>query len=138
MTSPDGPNQHARERETDGSMPSFTALITFAVKASIFLNVLALGMSSRPGDAMYLLRRPALLLRSLLAMNVAMPLFAAVLAVAFEGNIEGMHPVATQDIHGSGERRGHRRHEHREAASTRRRSSLSRAGDPGPKNLSPR
>lgn len=63
-------------------------LVLLAVKASIFLNVLALGMSARPGDAMYVLRRPRLLLRSLLAMNVIMPLFAAGLAVAFD-----LHPV---------------------------------------------
>jgi bile acid:Na+ symporter, BASS family len=65
-------------------MASLSALILIAIKASIFLNVLALGMSARPTDALYVLRRPALLLRSLLAMYVIMPLFAAALAVAFD------------------------------------------------------
>jgi bile acid:Na+ symporter, BASS family len=66
------------------SMTSFAVLIAFAVKASIFLNVLALGMSARPGDALYLLRRPALLVRSVFAMNVLMPVFAVALTLAFD------------------------------------------------------
>ena len=57
-------------------MTRATALVVFAVQASVFLNVLALGMRARPRDATYLVRRPGLLLRSLLAMNVIMPAIA--------------------------------------------------------------
>ena len=39
------------------------ALILVTAKASVFLNVLALGMSARLTDAIYVLRRPVLLLR---------------------------------------------------------------------------
>ena len=64
------------------------ALILVTAKASVFLNVLALGLSARLTDAIYVLRRPGLLLRGLLAMAVIMPLFAAGLGVAFD-----LHPV---------------------------------------------
>jgi BASS family bile acid:Na+ symporter len=62
---------------------SVAALILVWVKASIFVTVLALGMSARGSYVWYLLRRPGRLLRSLLAMNVIMPLIAAALAAAF-------------------------------------------------------
>lgn len=59
---------------------SIAALILLWVKASIFLTVLALGMSARGSHVWFLLRRPGLLLRSLFAMNVVMPLVGAALA----------------------------------------------------------
>jgi bile acid:Na+ symporter, BASS family len=66
---------------------TLTALIVVvAVKISIFLNVLALGMSARAGEALYVIHRPRVLLRSLLAMNLIMPLFAAGLVAAFDLN----------------------------------------------------
>lgn len=58
-------------------------LLLIAIKASILLTVLALGLNANWRDATSLFRRPALLLRSLLAMNVLMPLVAALLAVTF-------------------------------------------------------
>jgi hypothetical protein len=72
LISPDGPRNAARGRESDRKMTSATALIAFAVKASVFLNVLALGM--RAGAA-----GP-----SVFAMNVLMPLFAVALAFDLE------------------------------------------------------
>ena len=59
-------------------------LIVLVLKASIILIVLSLGLKATVGDATYLFRRPGLLLRSLLAMQVIMPLLAAALAAAFD------------------------------------------------------
>jgi bile acid:Na+ symporter, BASS family len=63
------------------------ALILVTAKASVFLNVLALGTSARVTDAIDVLRRPGLL-QCLLAMGVIMPLVAAGLGVALD-----LHPV---------------------------------------------
>src|SRR5262249_19428592 len=65
-------------------MPSLVALVVVVLKTSVFLNVLALGMTARPSDAGFVLSRPWLLLRSLLAMNVIMPVRAAALVEAFD------------------------------------------------------
>jgi BASS family bile acid:Na+ symporter len=46
------------------------------VKVSLGLAVLAIGLRSNEGDATWLLRRPGLLARSLLSMNVIVPLVA--------------------------------------------------------------
>lgn len=54
-----------------------TTLIGIGIRTSIFLTVFALGLGATPDDALYLFRRPRQLLRSLLAMNVVMPLAAA-------------------------------------------------------------
>jgi len=62
---------------------SLAALILLVVKASIFLTVFALGLEATVEDALYVLRRPAMLVRSLLAMNVIMPIVAVALALAF-------------------------------------------------------
>ena len=60
------------------------SLILLALKASIVLSVFAIGLESRFADATSLLRRPRLLVRSALAMNVVMPLVAAAMAWAFD------------------------------------------------------
>jgi bile acid:Na+ symporter, BASS family len=65
-----------------------TAIIMLAIKASLGLTVLAIGLRSRPGDATFLLRHPALLARSVLAMNVLMPLLALWLTIVFD-----LHPA---------------------------------------------
>jgi len=57
-----------------------------ALKLSIMLLVLALGMGSTQRDALYLLTKPRLLFRSMLAMNLVMPLVAAALAAGFNLN----------------------------------------------------
>ena len=59
-------------------------LILFALKASIVLSLFAIGLDSRPNDTISLLRRPAQLGRSLLAMDVIMPLLAAAIVWAFD------------------------------------------------------
>ena len=59
------------------------SLITLVLKASIFLNVLGLGLQAAPEDALYLLRRPSELLRSLVSMNVIMPIVAVLLVLTF-------------------------------------------------------
>ncbi|HEY6827754.1 MAG TPA: hypothetical protein VI259_12930 [Gemmatimonadaceae bacterium] len=52
------------------------ALIVLAIKVSLALTVLTTGMHAEPGDHLWLFRRPSLLVRTILAMNVMMPLVA--------------------------------------------------------------
>jgi BASS family bile acid:Na+ symporter len=59
-------------------------LVRLAITASILLLVFALGLRATPEDATYLLRRPALIFRGLLAMSVIVPAVAAALAALFD------------------------------------------------------
>jgi BASS family bile acid:Na+ symporter len=59
-------------------------LILFALKSSIVLSVFAIGLDSRPKDTISLLNRPAKLARSLLAMDVIMPVLAALTVWTFD------------------------------------------------------
>jgi len=65
-------------------------LILLALKLSIIVMVFALGLKTTPSDWLWLLRRPGLLARSLLAMNVVMPAFA----IAVVELMRLRHPVA--------------------------------------------
>jgi predicted Na+-dependent transporter len=56
--------------------PRMTPFLMLVLKACVLGMVAAIGMASKPGDVAYLLRRPALLLRSLLAMYVLVPAVA--------------------------------------------------------------
>jgi BASS family bile acid:Na+ symporter len=58
-------------------------LVPLVLKVSIGLIVTSVAMTATPGDVTSLLRRPALLVRSLLAMNVVMPALAVAMAAAF-------------------------------------------------------
>jgi bile acid:Na+ symporter, BASS family len=58
-----------------------TLALLLTVKAAILALILAIGMSATFGDVLYLWRRPRLLVRSLLAMYVAVPLAAYLLVV---------------------------------------------------------
>jgi BASS family bile acid:Na+ symporter len=60
------------------------ALVGLAVRGSIVLIVVSLGLRATQEDALYLFRRPRQLVRSLLAMNVVMPVVALGLAAAFD------------------------------------------------------
>lgn len=60
------------------------SFLLLVLKSSIMLTVLAIGLNATVDDTLYLARRPSLLLRSLLSMNVIMPLVAAALVVAFD------------------------------------------------------
>src|SRR5262245_57816837 len=55
-----------------------------AIVVSIFLMMFALGLKSAPGDATGLLRHPRLLVRSLVAMYLVMPLIVIVMVASFE------------------------------------------------------
>jgi BASS family bile acid:Na+ symporter len=57
-----------------------TAALLLALKLSVVVLLLAIGLGSTPADITYLWRRPSQLLRALVAMYVAVPL-AALLAV---------------------------------------------------------
>ncbi len=58
--------------------------VMLGLQASILLTVFGFGLQATLHDMQYLLRRPSLLARSLLAMFVVMPVVAVVLAQAFE------------------------------------------------------
>ncbi len=64
------------------------ALIMLALKASVFINVFALGLNASPRDATWLFRNPKQLAKALSSMFVVMPLFAAALASVFD-----LHPA---------------------------------------------
>jgi bile acid:Na+ symporter, BASS family len=59
-------------------------LIVLAIQLSLILLVFSIGLGATVGDITCLVRRPRLLIRSLLSMNVVMPLFAVVLAKSFD------------------------------------------------------
>jgi len=59
-------------------------LVMLALQVSIIAIVFSFGLRSTTGDLLYLLRRPSLLGRSLLAMFVIMPMVAVALARAFD------------------------------------------------------
>ena len=60
------------------------SILLLVLKSSILLTVFALGLNATVQDATFLFRNPALLARSLLSMNVIMPLVAAALVVTFD------------------------------------------------------
>jgi BASS family bile acid:Na+ symporter len=59
-------------------------LIPLAINASMFLIVFALGLEATMQDVTYLFRRPSLLFRSILSMNVIMLAVAVALAMLFD------------------------------------------------------
>jgi BASS family bile acid:Na+ symporter len=67
---------------------SLATLIPFALRVSIAVIVFALGLHTDFRATTWLFRHPGLLLRSVLAMNVIMPLVAALLAASFT-----LHPA---------------------------------------------
>jgi BASS family bile acid:Na+ symporter len=58
-------------------------VIGFALTASVFLGVLAVGMRVVPGDLHYLLGKPSQLVRSLVVMNVLGPIIAVMVCRTF-------------------------------------------------------
>jgi len=62
------------------------SLILLLLKLSVALSVLAIGFKATFSESVYLFRRPMLLLRAMLAMNVVMPLFALLVCVSFDLN----------------------------------------------------
>src|SRR5262245_16160574 len=62
---------------------SLAQLIPLVLQISIALIVFCVALQATQGDITYLLRRPSLLVRSLLAMNVVMPILAALIAGLF-------------------------------------------------------
>ena len=60
------------------------ALIVLGIKISIALTVLGIGLSTMRGDALSLFRDPARLVRSLIAMQLIVPLFAILVARTFD------------------------------------------------------
>jgi BASS family bile acid:Na+ symporter len=59
-------------------------LVMLALQVSILATVFGFGLNGTTADLLYLIRRPALLLRSLVAVFVIMPALAVSLALAFD------------------------------------------------------
>jgi BASS family bile acid:Na+ symporter len=59
-------------------------VLMLSFQASILCTVAGFGLRSAPGDLTYLLARPGLLIRSLLAVLVVMPLVAVAIAASFD------------------------------------------------------
>jgi bile acid:Na+ symporter, BASS family len=68
----------------EGNIMDPVSVLRLGIATSIVLVVLGLGLRATWSDTSYLLRHRGLLIRSLLAMSVIMPLVAAGLVVAFE------------------------------------------------------
>jgi len=64
------------------------SLIPLAVKGSVIMIVFSIGLGATVEDVLYLLHRRGLALRSLLSMNIVMPVVAGGLAAAFD-----LHPA---------------------------------------------
>jgi bile acid:Na+ symporter, BASS family len=64
-------------------MSTVTELIKIGILASVFLTVLGMGLAATWNDATYLVRRPALLARSLFSMFVLMPVICVSAALLF-------------------------------------------------------
>ena len=62
---------------------SVAKLIPLVLQISIALIVCSIALRAQPGSLSYLFRRPSLLVRSLLAMNVVMPCVAVAMATLF-------------------------------------------------------
>lgn len=76
------------DRHLGGDEMTLQKALVAALTASIMLTVLGLGLTTTWRQATSLLRQPALLLRSLLAISVLMPVATAVVATAFAFPIE--------------------------------------------------
>ena len=63
-----------------------TAFVLPAVKISLAIAVLAIGLRSSEGDALWLVRHPGLMARSILSINVIVPLIALAVSSAFDLN----------------------------------------------------
>jgi BASS family bile acid:Na+ symporter len=63
-------------------------LVLLAVKISIFLMIFGTALNARWSDTLHLLQRPGKLLRSILSMNIVMPLVAVALCILFN-----LHPA---------------------------------------------
>jgi bile acid:Na+ symporter, BASS family len=59
------------------------SVVMVALQLSLGLLVLSIGLHTRPGDALFLFRHPALFARSVLAINVIMPVFVVWVAFVF-------------------------------------------------------
>src|SRR5688572_23679735 len=59
-------------------------LVVLALQASVLCTVFGFGLKTTTDDLLYLIRRPGLLVRSLLAVFVVMPVVAVLLSVLFD------------------------------------------------------
>jgi BASS family bile acid:Na+ symporter len=64
-------------------MPDWGTLVVIALQAGIVCVVVATGLRSRWSDATYLLKRPGMLARSIIARNILVPLIALAIASVY-------------------------------------------------------
>ncbi len=62
---------------------NITQWLALGLQVSIMLTVFSLGLAATFQDATYLLRRPALLAKAVLSMDIVMPAIAALIAIMF-------------------------------------------------------
>jgi BASS family bile acid:Na+ symporter len=67
---------------------TLASLIPLAINVSMGLVVFSLALKAKAEDVGYLLREPGLLVRSIVSMNIVMPILAALVAAAFD-----LHPA---------------------------------------------
>ena len=77
-------------------MQTLFKLAPLILQISIIVQVFAIGLRTSLEDATYLLRRPKLLLNSILARNVAMSIIAIVLIKAFSFHIASQCAVESK------------------------------------------
>jgi bile acid:Na+ symporter, BASS family len=58
-------------------------ILPFVLRASIVMTIFAVALDAEPGEGRSLFRRPEKLVRSLVAMNVVMPVFAVIVVALF-------------------------------------------------------
>jgi len=58
-------------------------MVPIAIKTSLVLTVFVAGLRTKPGAVVHLFRHPALFARSVLSMNIIMPLIALLISVVF-------------------------------------------------------
>ena len=66
-------------------------IVMLGLQASIFLTVFGYGLQATLDDALYVVRRPAVLARSLVAMFVIMPIVAVFMTAVFDFQIGRAH-----------------------------------------------
>jgi len=62
---------------------SLADIVMLALKLSVVLTIFAIALEARPEDTVYLLRHPRKFAKSLIAMNIVMPVFVVTLVVLF-------------------------------------------------------
>ena len=80
------------------AIPSFQDIVTMGIRTSPALFVFAFALEASLSDALYLFRHPASLMRSLLSMNIVMPLVAIIIALMLPMNSTAPLPLIARSL----------------------------------------